>query len=65
MNFLLSLNEMFSKSVQELSNEDLVEAGIALTYLKHVGFKLDWLEKSVDQVKEHNVKGFSVQESPP
>ncbi|KAL0714725.1 hypothetical protein Bca4012_021704 [Brassica carinata] len=60
MNFLLSLSEMFSKSVQELSNEDLVEADIALTYLKNAGFKVDWLEKNLDQAK-----GFSVQESPP
>ncbi|KAJ4896130.1 TRAF-like family protein [Raphanus sativus] len=51
MNFLLGLSEMFSKSVQELSDEDLVEADIALTYLKNAGFKVDWLEKSLDQVK--------------
>ncbi|KAG2258435.1 hypothetical protein Bca52824_077729 [Brassica carinata] len=51
MNFLLSLSEMLSKSLEEFSNEDLMEADIALTYLKDVGFKVDWLEKSLDQVK--------------
>ncbi|CAN6978291.1 unnamed protein product [Brassica rapa subsp. trilocularis] len=39
MNFLLSLSEMLHKSLQELSNEDLVEADVALTYLKNAGFK--------------------------
>ncbi|XP_013663638.1 MATH domain and coiled-coil domain-containing protein At3g58340-like isoform X1 [Brassica napus] len=51
MNFLLSLSEMLPKSLEEFSNEDLMEADIALTYLKDVGFKVDWLEKSLDQVK--------------
>ncbi|CAF2048417.1 unnamed protein product [Brassica napus] len=51
MNFLLSLSEMLPKSLEKFSDEDLVEAGIALTYLKNVGFKVDWLEKSLDQVK--------------
>ncbi|WZZ17861.1 hypothetical protein YC2023_110950 [Brassica napus] len=40
MNFLLSLSEMLHKSLQELSNEDLVEADVALTYLKNAGFKV-------------------------
>ncbi|VVB06139.1 unnamed protein product [Arabis nemorensis] len=52
MNFLLSLIETLCQSLQELSNEDLVEADIALTYLKDAGFKLDWLEIKLDQVKE-------------
>ncbi|KAG2258370.1 hypothetical protein Bca52824_077664 [Brassica carinata] len=48
MNFLLSLSEMFSKSVQELSNEDLVEADIALTYLKNAGFKVDCVIETLE-----------------
>ena len=51
MNFLLSLSEMLHESLQELSNEDLVEADVALTYLKNAGFKVGWLEKSLDQLK--------------
>ncbi|KAJ0246698.1 MATH/TRAF domain-containing protein [Hirschfeldia incana] len=51
MSFLLSLSEMLTKSLQELSNEDLVEAGIALAYLKNAGFKVDWLEKSLNKIK--------------
>ncbi|KAL0848343.1 hypothetical protein Bca101_021590 [Brassica carinata] len=38
---------------------------IALSYLNNAGFKVDWLEKNLDQVKEQEEKVFSVQESPP
>ncbi|KAJ0246699.1 hypothetical protein HA466_0172010 [Hirschfeldia incana] len=53
MNFLLSLSDMLTKSLQELSYEDLVEAGIALAYLKNAGFKVDWLEKSLNKFKKN------------
>ncbi|CAN8279887.1 unnamed protein product [Cochlearia groenlandica] len=53
MNFLLSLIDTLCQSLEELSNEDLVEADIALTYLKDAGFKVDWLEKKLDQLKEN------------
>ncbi|KAF8053015.1 hypothetical protein N665_1476s0008 [Sinapis alba] len=56
MNFLLSLIETLYQPLQELSSEDLVEADIALTYLKDVGFKVDWLEKKLDQLKETKEK---------
>lgn len=52
MNFLLSLIETMCQSLEELSNEDLVEADIALTYLRDAGFKVDWLEKKLEQLKE-------------
>ncbi|XP_019100408.1 PREDICTED: MATH domain and coiled-coil domain-containing protein At3g58440-like [Camelina sativa] len=52
MNFLLSLIETMCQSLEELSNEDLVESDIALTYLRDAGFKVDWLEKKLDQLKE-------------
>ncbi|ANM63461.1 MATH domain/coiled-coil protein [Arabidopsis thaliana] len=52
MIFLLSLIETLCQSLEELSNEDLVEADIALTYVKDAGFKVDWLEKKLDQVKD-------------
>ncbi|KAG7561318.1 MATH/TRAF domain, partial [Arabidopsis thaliana x Arabidopsis arenosa] len=56
MNFLLSLIETLYQPLEWLSNEDLVEADIALTYLKDSGFKVDWLEKKMDQVKEKKEK---------
>ncbi|CAH8256664.1 unnamed protein product [Arabidopsis lyrata] len=56
MNFLLSLFETLCKSLQELTNEDLVDADISLTYLKYVSFKVDWLEKKLEQVKEKKEK---------
>ncbi|CAH2063684.1 unnamed protein product [Thlaspi arvense] len=56
MNFLLSLIETLCQSLQELSIEDLVEADIALTYLKDSGFKVDWLDKKLDQLKENKEK---------
>ncbi|ESQ44244.1 hypothetical protein EUTSA_v10006437mg [Eutrema salsugineum] len=56
MNFLLSLIETLCQSLEELTNEDLVEADIALTYVKDAGFKVDWLEKKLDQVKEKKEK---------
>ncbi|KAL0724706.1 hypothetical protein Bca4012_039305 [Brassica carinata] len=52
MTFLLSLVETLCQSLEKLSNEDLVEADIALTYLKDAGFKVDWLEKKLDQLKD-------------
>lgn len=52
MDFLLSIIETLCQSPEKLSNEDLVEADNALMYLKVSGFKVDWLEKKLDQVKE-------------
>lgn len=56
MGFLLSLIETLCQSLEELSNEDLVEADVALTYLKDAGFKVDWLEKKLDIVKDKKEK---------
>lgn len=52
MTFLLSLIETLCQSPQKLSNEDMVEADNALTYLKLLGFKVDWLKKRLEKVKE-------------
>ncbi|KAL9832783.1 MATH domain and coiled-coil domain-containing protein [Arabidopsis thaliana] len=52
MNFLLSLMETLCQPPQKLSNEDLVEADNALTYVKVSGFKVDWLEKKLEEVKK-------------
>ncbi|CAH2063692.1 unnamed protein product [Thlaspi arvense] len=56
MNFLLSLIETLCQPLEELSNEDLVEADIALTYLQDAGFSVGWLEKKLDQLKEKKEK---------
>ncbi|CAA0387193.1 unnamed protein product [Arabidopsis thaliana] len=56
MSFLVNVIETMCQSLQELSNEDLVEVDIALTYLKDAGFKVDWLEKKLDHVKEKKEK---------
>ncbi|CAH8269021.1 unnamed protein product [Arabidopsis lyrata] len=59
MNVLLSLIETLCQSPQELSNEDMVEADNALTYVKDAGFKVDWLEKKLEEVKEKKVVGHT------
>uniref|UniRef100_M4DDK4 MATH domain-containing protein n=1 Tax=Brassica campestris TaxID=3711 RepID=M4DDK4_BRACM len=56
MSFLLSLTETLCVSLQELSNEDLVEADVALTYVRDAGFKVNWLEKKLETVKEKKEK---------
>lgn len=52
MTVLLSLIETLCQSPQELSIEDLVEAQNALAHVKDAGFKVDWLEKKLEEVKE-------------
>ncbi|CAN6864908.1 unnamed protein product [Brassica oleracea] len=52
MTVLLSLIETLCQSPQELSSEDLVEAQNALAHVKDAGFKVDWLEKKLEEVKE-------------
>ncbi|KAG2324801.1 hypothetical protein Bca4012_039303 [Brassica carinata] len=59
MNSLLSLIETLCQPLEDLSNEDLVGADIALTYVKDLGFSVDWLEKKLDQVKEKKKKELS------
>ncbi|EFH59948.1 hypothetical protein ARALYDRAFT_319311 [Arabidopsis lyrata subsp. lyrata] len=56
MNVLLSLTQTICQSPQELSNDDLSDAGAALAYLREAGFELDWLEKKLDEVKEKKKK---------
>jgi len=56
MNVLLSLTQTICQSPQELSNDDLSDAGAALAYLREAGFELDWLEKKLNEVKEKKKK---------
>ncbi|KFK41494.1 hypothetical protein AALP_AA2G137500 [Arabis alpina] len=53
---LLSLIKLLFKSSWGASTDDLSDAEAALTYMKNVGFKLDWLDKKLDQVKENKKK---------
>ncbi|KAF8088542.1 hypothetical protein N665_0538s0037 [Sinapis alba] len=59
MSSLLGLVETLCKSLHELSNEDLIEADIALKHVKEAGFKVDWLEKNLEQVKAKKMKQLS------
>ncbi|EOA25103.1 hypothetical protein CARUB_v10018410mg [Capsella rubella] len=52
MHVLFSIIQTLCKSVEELSNDDLVEGDNALQYLKFSGFKVDWLEKKLEETKE-------------
>lgn len=52
MYVLLSLIEILCKSMEELSEDNMVEAEDALRYLKHSGIKVDCLEQKLDEVKE-------------
>lgn len=52
INVLLSLIETLCQSPQGLSEEDLVEADNALGYVVVAGFKVAWLEKKLEEVKE-------------
>ncbi|VVB06132.1 unnamed protein product [Arabis nemorensis] len=52
MYVFLSLIKTLCKSLQELTDDDLIEADNALTYLKCSGIKLDWLEQKLEEVKE-------------
>ncbi|CAH8269026.1 unnamed protein product [Arabidopsis lyrata] len=59
MNVLLSISCITHKlcqSPQELSNDDLSDVDIALTYMTDAGFNMDWLEKKLEEVKEKKEK---------
>ncbi|XP_010412834.1 PREDICTED: MATH domain and coiled-coil domain-containing protein At3g58270-like [Camelina sativa] len=52
MNLLLSLIKMLFKGPEEQSKDDLSDAEAALVYMTSLAFKLDWLEKKLNEVKE-------------
>ncbi|KAG2291844.1 hypothetical protein Bca52824_038513 [Brassica carinata] len=56
LNILLSLTEILSKSPEEISNSDMVEAYSALSFVINAGFKLDWLEKALKEACEIRIK---------
>ncbi|CAH8321302.1 unnamed protein product [Eruca vesicaria subsp. sativa] len=56
MSLLLSLIETLRQSPHELSKTDLDEADAALGSMTNAGFKLDWLEKKLDEMAEKKEK---------
>ncbi|KAG7561316.1 MATH/TRAF domain, partial [Arabidopsis thaliana x Arabidopsis arenosa] len=56
MNLLLGIIETLCQLPGELSDSDLNEASVAVLYVAQGGFKVDWLEKKVKEVKEKKKK---------
>ncbi|KAG2258367.1 hypothetical protein Bca52824_077661 [Brassica carinata] len=56
MNALLGLIETLCKLPEKLSDDAFDEASAAVSYLMQVGFKVDWLEKKLEEVKEKKKK---------
>ncbi|KAG7559691.1 hypothetical protein ISN45_Aa05g012790 [Arabidopsis thaliana x Arabidopsis arenosa] len=56
INLLLNIIETLCQSLQDLSIDDLGQAKLALTYLKYSGFKVDWLERKLEEVKEKKME---------
>jgi len=52
MNVLLGIIETLCQLPAELSDTDLDEASIAVLFVSQGGFKVDWLEKKLKEVKE-------------
>ncbi|KAL9277763.1 putative MATH/TRAF domain-containing protein [Arabidopsis thaliana] len=56
MNVLLSLIDTLCQSLQYISIDDLGQAEKALRYLKDSDFKVDWLERKLEEVKEKKME---------
>ncbi|CAL9247682.1 unnamed protein product, partial [Arabidopsis halleri] len=56
INVFLNLIETLCQSLQDLTIDDLDQAEKALTYLKDSGFKVDWLEPKLEEVKEKKIE---------
>ncbi|CAH8392497.1 unnamed protein product [Eruca vesicaria subsp. sativa] len=56
INALLGLIETLCQLPEKLSDDDLDEASAVVSYLTQVGFKVDWLEKKLEEVKETKKK---------
>lgn len=56
INVLLNLIDTMCQSLQNLSIDDLGQAEKAVTYLKDSGFKVDWLEQKLEEVKEKKME---------
>ncbi|CAL9222645.1 unnamed protein product [Arabidopsis halleri] len=56
INVLLSLIKTLCQSLQDISIDDLGQAEQAITYLNNSGFKVDWLECKLVEVKEKKME---------
>ncbi|XP_020866131.1 MATH domain and coiled-coil domain-containing protein At1g31400 [Arabidopsis lyrata subsp. lyrata] len=56
MNSLLCLTEILSQSPEKLSSVDLANAHCTLSSLTKAGFKLDWLEKKLKELRDTRVQ---------
>ncbi|XP_010507186.1 PREDICTED: MATH domain and coiled-coil domain-containing protein At3g44790-like [Camelina sativa] len=56
INLLLNIIETLCQALQDFSFDDLSQAKKALTYLKDSGFKVDWLERKVEDVKKKKME---------
>lgn len=56
MNVLLGEIETLCQLPEELSDDDLNETSVAVSYVAKGGFKVDWLEKKLEEVKEKKKK---------
>ncbi|XP_010412835.1 PREDICTED: MATH domain and coiled-coil domain-containing protein At3g58270-like [Camelina sativa] len=62
INVLFTLIKMLYKRTQDQSTDDLSDAEAALAYMKSVGFKVNWLEKKLVEVKENKKRCDQVTE---
>ncbi|CAH8267442.1 unnamed protein product [Arabidopsis lyrata] len=56
INVVLSLIKTLCQSLQDISIDDMGQAEQALTYLNNSGFKVDWLEGKLEEVKEKKME---------
>ncbi|XP_048597205.1 MATH domain and coiled-coil domain-containing protein At3g58370-like [Brassica napus] len=59
INVLLGLIETLCQLPEKLSDDDLDEASAAVSYLTQVGFKVDWLEEKLEEVREKKTKVYT------
>ncbi|XP_023638650.1 MATH domain and coiled-coil domain-containing protein At3g44800 [Capsella rubella] len=56
INLLLNIINTLCQSLQDLSTDDLSQEEKVLTYLKDSGFKVDWLERKLEEVKNKKIE---------
>ncbi|AEE77955.2 Meprin and TRAF (MATH) homology domain-containing protein [Arabidopsis thaliana] len=56
INVLLSLIKTLCQSLQDISIDDLGQTEQVLTFLQNSGFKVDWLERKLEEVKEKKIQ---------
>lgn len=56
MNVILGLIETLCQLPEELSDDDLNEASVALSYVANGGFQVEWLSKQLKEVNDRREK---------